>query len=157
MGEAAGLVTVHGSEEVRALAGRVLGPSGWLVVDQERDDRFARAADDWHWAHNEPDRAATGPFGGPVAHGHLLLALLPHLFRQVLVFTDGECMFYGYDRVRLPTVCPVGGRVRLLAEVAAVDDVPGGEQLAVDVRIEVEDAERPACAARALWRLYHGM
>jgi acyl dehydratase len=49
----------------------------------------------------------------------------------------------------------VGSRIRLLGRVASVDDVPGdGVQVAVDLTVEVEGAEKPALIARALYRYY---
>lgn len=148
-------VQVATPEEVLALAGRALGPSPWLDVDQARVDQFARSADDWHWAHNDPDLAARGPFGTPILHAHLTLALVPNFLHQMLEFTEGECMFYGYNRVRFPLAVPVDTRLRMLGQVIAADDIGGGEQLTVDLRIEAEGHDRPACAAQAVWRLYH--
>ena len=63
-------------------------------------------------------------------------------------------MFYGYDRVRFPTAVPVGTRVRLHGTVVAVDEIAGGKQLTLDLRLEIEGHERPACVAQALWRHY---
>ena len=136
------------------MAGSDLGPSPWLEIEQSRVDDFADAVDDRHWAHNDPARAAAGPYGATIAHAHLTLALLPRLFGKLQVFTGGETMFYGYDRVRVPAAVPVGAAVRLRAHVVQVDDVPGGVQEMVDLVVDVRDASKPACAARALWRHY---
>ena len=38
---------------------------------QDRVDAFALAAEDWHGAHNDAERAARGPFGVTVGHAHL--------------------------------------------------------------------------------------
>lgn len=148
-------LVVGTSGEVLDLEGRELGPSPWLLVDQYRDDRFARPVEDWHWAHNEPDRAKLGPFGTPIVHAHLTLSLVPFFLREVLTFTEGECLFYGYDRVRLPLAVPIGTRLRMRGTCVSAEDIGGGEQVAVDLRIEAEGHDRPACVARAVWRLYH--
>ena len=146
---------VRTTDEVLGLAARELGPSPWLQVDQDRVDAFARAADDWHWAHNDPDLAGRGPFGGPIVHAHLTLTLTVHLFGSVLLLdTGGTGMFYGYNRVRFPAPVLVGCRVRLHARVVAVDDLGGAQQLTVDNRVEVEDQERPGCVAQSVWRHY---
>lgn len=63
-------------------------------------------------------------------------------------------MFYGYDRVRFTTAVPVGSRVRLTATVVDVVEIGGGEQLTVDLVIEADGVERPACVARAVFRHY---
>lgn len=118
-------------------------------------DHFARAAEDWHWIHGEPERATGGPFGGPIGHAHLSLALLPHLLRQTLTIVGGGCMFYGYNRVRFPRPVPVGSAVRMVGQVATADALPDSEQLTIHLHLEVDDAdERPACVAEALWRVY---
>jgi acyl dehydratase len=120
MSEAWGVVKVAGAEEVRQLAGRGLGPTSWLQVDQQGVDAFARSVQDWHWAHNDPERAGRGPFGGPIAHAHMTLALVPHFREELISFASGECMFYGYNRVRFPAAVPVGARVRMHGTVVQV-------------------------------------
>jgi acyl dehydratase len=148
-------VQVVSTEDVLALKGRSLGPSAWLPVQQDRVDAFARAVDDWHWAHNDSERASRGPFGGTIGHAHLTLSLVPHLFGFLLGFAAGEdAMFYGYNRVRFPAPVPVGSSVRMRADIVDVTDLGGGEQLTVDLLIEIDGSERPACAAQALFRHY---
>lgn len=149
---AAPVVTSH--EEVLALADRELGPTAWTEVTQEHVDGFGRSVHDWHWAHNDPERAARGPFGSAIAHAHMTLATLPHFRESLVEFASGECMFYGYDRVRFPTAVPVGGRIRASATVVSAEPIAGGEQVTLDVRVEVEGQDRPACVARAVWRHY---
>ncbi len=56
-------------------------------------------------------------------------------------------MFYGYNRVRFPTAILVGSSVRMRADIVDVRDLGGGEQLTVDLLIEIQEEERPACAA----------
>jgi acyl dehydratase len=142
--------------DVLALKGRSLGPTAWLAVEQERVDDFARSVADWHWAHNDVERAARGPFGGTIGHAHLTLSLVPHLFALLLGFAPGEdAMFYGYNRVRFPAPVPVGSSIRLRADIVDVIDLGGGEQLTVDLLVEIDGADRPACAAQALFRHYH--
>ena len=63
-------------------------------------------------------------------------------------------MFYGYNRVRFPTAVPVGAAIRLRADLVDVVDIGGGEQLTVDLTVEIDGVERPACVAQALFRHY---
>ncbi len=156
MSDAAHRVQVLALPDVLALKGRALGPSAWLPVIQDRVDAFARAVDDWHWAHNDVQRASRGPFGATIGHAHLTLSLVPHLFASLVDFGPGEdAMFYGYNRVRFPTAVLVGSSIRMRADVVDVVDLGGGEQLTVDLLIEIDGVERPACAAQALFRHYH--
>ena len=148
-------VQVLSTPDILALKGRALGPSAWLPVRQDRVDAFARAVEDWHWAHDDVERASRGPFGGTIGHAHLTLSLVPHLFASLVGFADREdAMFYGYNRVRFPAAVLVGSSVRMHADIVDVVELGGGEQLTVDLLIEIEGVDRPACAAQALFRHY---
>ena len=47
-----------------------------MEIDQERVNLFADATGDHQWIHVDVERAnAESPFGGPIAHGFLTLAL----------------------------------------------------------------------------------
>ena len=145
---------LDGVDEVRTAVGRHLGHSEWIVVDQDRVDRFALATGDGQWIHVDVARAeAESPFGGPVAHGLLVLALT-NLFLPQIVEVRGFAMGvnYGLDRVRLPAPVAVGSSVRGGAELAAVDDVAGGIQTTMTVTVEVDGGSEPACVAQALSR-----
>src|SRR5262249_62104293 len=53
-----------------AFAGRDLGVSDWVAVDQDRIDQFAACTGDRQWIHVDVDRARReSPFGGPVGAG----------------------------------------------------------------------------------------
>jgi acyl dehydratase len=63
-----------------ALAGREIGVSDWLTIDQARIDRFAEATGDRQWIHVDRERAAREmPGGKTIADGYLTLALIPAL------------------------------------------------------------------------------
>ena len=49
----------------------------WFEITQERISAFADATEDHQWIHLDAERAASGPFGGTIAHGYLTLSLLP--------------------------------------------------------------------------------
>ena len=155
MTDPAGSVSIGSTDDAVRLAGRVLGPTEWVEITQENVDSFARSVHDWHWAHNDPERAARGVFGAPIAHAHMTLSSLPHLRESLLTAGSGELMFYGYNRVRFPSPVAVGARIRMHATVAAVEPIELGEQLTLDVRIEIEGQERPACVAQSVWRHYY--
>jgi acyl dehydratase len=70
----------QGISGLRGLVGTELGPSEWLLVDQQTIDSFADLTRDHQWIHVERDRAVSaGPYGSTVAHGFLTRSLLPHL------------------------------------------------------------------------------
>ena len=133
--------------------GDVLGPTGWIQIDQARVDAFAAATDDHQWIHVDPERAAGGPFGTTIAHGYLTLSLLPAFLAQVFEPRASLTVNYGLNRVRFTAPVPVGSRLRARFEVLAVDDVAGGTQLTMATTIEREGSDKPACVAEAVYRL----
>jgi acyl dehydratase len=147
--------TVRSPDEFHALSGQHLGWSDWLVVDQARVNLFADATDDHQWIHVDPERAARGPFGGPIAHGYLTLSLIPGLIHEVLEvegMTFG--VNYGCNKVRFPAPVKVGAKLRLGASVGSVENVEGGVQVILEVTLATEDADKPSCAAEVVYRYY---
>jgi acyl dehydratase len=148
-------VTAKGLDELHALAGSELGVTDWLEVGQDRIDTFADATDDHQWIHTDPEKAAQGPFGAPIAHGYLTLSLFIPLFTDLLdVQGVTTKVNYGLDRVRFPSPVKAGSRIRLRATLASVDEVRGGAQIAVDGTVEIEGGDKPACVLRSLSRFY---
>jgi acyl dehydratase len=146
---------VKSIEELKALVGTHLGYSDYRTVTQEEVNLFADATGDHQWIHVDPERAAAGPFGHTIAHGYFTLSLIPLLVGG-LMKVDGVTMGvnYGSNKVRFTSPVPVGSDVRAGATLAAVDEVAGGVQIAMDVVVEVKGSEKPACVAQTLSRLY---
>lgn len=141
--------------DVPGLAGKDLGYTDWLEITQDRVNLFADAVDDHQWIHVDPERAASGPFGGPIAHGFLSLSLATKFWTDLLEVEGVTTKVnYGLDKVRFITPVKVGANVRMTAVVAEVVEVPGGYQLTVDQTIEIEGGTKPAVVARGLYRFY---
>jgi acyl dehydratase len=140
-------------DELRSYVGERLGASAWHEVTQVQVGLFADATGDHQWIHIDPERAASGPFGGTVAHGFLTLSLAPMLVQEVLEVADAPVTInYGLNKVRFPAPLPVGSRVRADVRCAAVDDVPGGLQATFTVTFEREGGSKPVCVAELLLR-----
>ncbi|QYX76236.1 MaoC family dehydratase [Streptomyces akebiae] len=148
-------ITVNGIDELKKLAGSDLGTSEWIEVTQERIDTFADATGDHQWIHVDPEKAAKGPFGAPIAHGYLTLSLFIPLFTELLdVEGVSTKVNYGLNKVRFPSPVKVGSKIRLVGKLASVEDVPGGVQITVDGTIEIEGAPKPAAVLQSLSRFY---
>jgi acyl dehydratase len=78
------------------------------------------------------------------------------MWSQVLTVTDATvAVNYGLNKVRFPAPVPVGRRIRLRGSVADVTEVTGnGVELVVDLAMEVEGSDKPACVAQAVYRHY---
>ena len=140
------------AEELRAATGREAGPTDWITIEQSRVDAFADATDDHQWIHVDPVRAATGPFGGTIAHGYLTLSLLPRLASTLLqVRRRARGLNYGANKIRFTSPVPAGSRVRLRQRIAGAEEVPGdGVRVTSEMTIEIEGQERPALVAEVI-------
>jgi acyl dehydratase len=148
-------ITVNGPAELKNLSGSDLGAGDWVTVSQERIGGFADATDDHQWIHVDVEKAKSGPFGGPIAHGYLTLSLFIPLFSELLTVEGVTTKVnYGLNRVRFPAPVPAGSRIRLVARIAEVAEVPGGVQLTVDGTIEIEGGAKPACVLQSVSRFY---
>jgi acyl dehydratase len=145
-----------GIESMRAKVGEHLGYSDWHEVTQEQVNLFADATGDHQWIHVDPERAqAESPFGGPVAHGYLTLALAPVLLAQVYSVSGVTMgLNYGLNKVRFPSPVPVGSKIRLGATLQSIEEIPGGAQVVMAMTFEVEGKEKPSCVAEAVYRFY---
>jgi len=139
--------------KLRAMIGTEIGLSEWFPIDQGRIDAFAACTEDRQWIHVDRERAAAGPLGGTVAHGFLLLSLLPHLTRDMplLALRHKMRINYGLDRVRFISPVRAGARVRNKAVLTSVEK-RGFRRVLVKVenRLEVEGGEKPAMVAELL-------
>jgi acyl dehydratase len=134
-------------------AGTELGPSDWLLIDQERINLFADATNDHQFIHVDPEKAAATSFGTTIAHGFLSLSIIPHLLAQITPIPEGIVMGinYGTDKVRFSQPVKVNSRVRVRARIEKVSERSGGQfMVKTRVTLEIEDRQRPAVIAEIL-------
>ena len=135
---------------------RELGTSSWLTITQQRIDGFATATDDHQWIHVDPARAAGGPFGTTIAHGYLLLSLVPGMIEEVLQPADRSMgVNYGIDRLRFTGAVARDTRIRGRIAVARGERrSDGGVLLTLEVVVERQDEATPALVAELLTIVY---
>jgi acyl dehydratase len=143
---------VRNIEEAKALVGQELGVSGWILLDQARIDRFAAATDDHQWIHTDPDRARTGmPGGKTIAHGYLLLSLMPALMDMIVELpTLQRAINYGLNKVRFKNPVPAGSRVRMRSRLVQAQKRAGALQVILENTLEIEDQDKPAFVAEVI-------
>ena len=142
--------------QLRAQVGQEILLTDWITVDQKRIDLFAQATDDFQWIHVDTERAKkSSPFGGTIAHGFLTLSLLGGFYEQNLSmpFTDVG-VNYGLNKVRFTSSVLSGSRVRGRLTLLSLDDLPGAIQTTIQVVVEIEGQEKPACVAESVVRRY---
>jgi acyl dehydratase len=148
-------IVMTGVDDLRALEGTVIGTTDWHEVTQERINAFADATEDWERLHVDPERAATSPWGVTIAHGLYTLSLGPK-FQYELFEMNGHSLAlnYGYDKVRWLNPVRVGSRIRMTAELLAVEPVEGGSKFRMKQTFEIEGEEKPACVAESLFAYF---
>ncbi|HWI09871.1 MAG TPA: MaoC family dehydratase [Burkholderiaceae bacterium] len=134
--------------------GKELGTSKWVTVDQDRINQFAQCTGDEQWIHVDVKRAEKeSPFGGPVAHGYLTLALLVDLGMDIgVVPKDAKAAFnYGLDKVRFLAPVKSGSRVRARISLVELTEQGGGRKLLkLNNTVEIEGEPKPALIAETL-------
>jgi len=146
---------IASTRDLLAAKGRDLGTTDWVEVDQASIDTFARITHDEQWIHVDRGRAATGPFGGTIAHGFFTLSLCSHFFEQLLTVQGIDMVInYGLDRVRFPSPLRVGSRVRAHGVLVEVDERGDAVQTVTRLTIEAAGATKPTCVADQVSRFY---
>jgi len=131
-------------KELPTLVGQEIGVSDWVLIDQDRVNRFADATGDHQWIHVDVERA-TSERGGTVAHGYLTLSLVPGLIETMLTYEDiSHNLNYGADRLRFTAPVTVGKRVRARQTIKAVEPRGGGLQYLAEITMEIEGENKPA-------------
>jgi len=141
---------VETPEALRALIGQELGVSDWLEVTQDLIDRFAEVTGDHQWIHVDVERAKQEmPGGKTIAHGYLLLSLLPKLGAGIYKLSwPTRSINYGSDKVRIVNPVKAGARIRLRQSLIAVEDgAPGAHRITVRQTLEIEGEAKPAMIA----------
>lgn len=142
--------------DLATCVGQEVAVSDWTTITQQQIQLFADATHDHQWIHVDPERAAAGPFGAPIAHGFLTLSLIPSFFRSAFEVAQSRMgVNYGVNKVRFTAPVPVGSRLRARLRLLAAQPIDkAGMQMTWSVTVEREGAGKPVCVAETLVRLY---
>lgn len=125
--------------------------SDWIVLDQAMIDAFADATGDRQFIHVDPVAAAATPFGGTIAHGFLLLSLMPRLAATTdlpRVASARMEVNYGGNRTRFLSPVRSGSRIRGRFTLLEMDEKrPGQWQRTTEYAVEVDGTDKPALIA----------
>ena len=127
--------------------GKKLKPGDWFLIEQSRINQFADVTEDHQYIHIDQQRAAESYLGGTIAHGFLVLSLLPKLIEKSLITPDNIVMGinYGFDKVRFLNPVRPGDKVRVTGEIVDIQDKGDGRYLQkVAVTVEIKGQEKPA-------------
>ena len=136
-------------EQAKSLEGKEIGLSRWILVDQERIDKFAEATDDHQWIHTDPERAAKEfELGTTCAHGYLTISLIPALIEDVIAVEGTQRIInFGINKARFRSMVPSGSQVRLRTTLKSARKRAGALQAIMGCSIEMEGQMRPVMTA----------
>jgi len=146
-------------DDLKALTGLVSDEYGDfgepLRVTQAMVDQFAELTMDHQWIHVDDQRCReNSPFGGPIAHGFLVLSLVNKLNATAggpRIVGYGSVINYGADKLRfvgaVPSSCELHAR-RRIAHVRKKG--PGGTQISAETEVWVVGSAKPAMFYRSL-------
>ena len=132
--------------------------SDWFEITQDRINDYADVSMDHQWIHVDVDRAKDGPFGAPIAHGNLTIAVMGHLpasEKSEAPPLEGHKLSinYGFDKIRFPSPVKVGSRIRATSTLKRAEIKGGMIETMNEIVVEVEGQEKPALVAESLGRL----
>ncbi|KKW93026.1 MaoC/PaaZ C-terminal domain-containing protein [Sphingobium chungbukense] len=152
------MIAVDRVAELSPLVGQELGVSDWVGLDEQAIAAFGNLTGDTHWVHMDAGRAKREtPFGGTIAHGFLVLALVTGLSKQCYAVRGvGRWMNYGLDKVRFTAVVVARARLRLRLKLLELEPQKAGTRLRFGCTLELEGSERPAAVCEWICIAYEG-
>lgn len=149
------MLEVETPQALLQYVGQELGVSDWLLIDQDRINRFAEATNDYQWIHLDAERAAKElPTKSTIAHGYLTMSLIAGL-PTFKIKNTSNMINYGINRLRFTNMVPVNSRVRLRTKLVTADEMRGnGVRLTCEQTVEIEGQSRPALVAETLMIAY---
>jgi acyl dehydratase len=134
-------------KDLPGLVGQEVGVSDWVLVDQDRVNKFAEATGDHQWIHVDVERAKREmPGGKTIAHGYLTLSLVPRMAAGLLEVTKrSRGINYGSNKIRFISPVQAGARIRVRQRITGAEEVPGnGVRVSSEMTVEIEGQEKPA-------------
>lgn len=146
-------------ELMQGRVGEQTSQSEWFEITQERVNDYAEVSMDHQWIHIDVERAEKeSPFGEPIAHGNLTIAVMSQL--PIAQRADGPPIEgqklginYGFDKIRFPAPVPVGAKIRSTNTLKRVEIKGGMLETMTEIVVEAEGSEKPVCVAESLGRM----
>lgn len=147
---------VNSYEDFASHVGKELGVSDYLKITQDRINKFAEATLDYQWIHVDEERAKKeSPFQGTIAHGYLMVSILPYLWDQIIEVNNIKMLInYGIEKLRFGKAVMVGDEVRMRVKLKSIVNLRGIAKAELDVALEIKDSKKSALEETVIF-LYH--
>lgn len=134
-------------EGLNAAASEEFGDWGPDVeVTQEMINQFAELTGDKQWIHIDVERAKKeSPFGGPIAHGFLTLALIPRVNpMDIKIVGHGNATNYGAGGLRFLAPVPAGSKIHARQRLVGAEARKNGTLVTTELAVHVVGNDKPS-------------
>lgn len=123
--------------------------SSSVLVDQDMINQYAKLSGDDMWLHVDEERCAReSPFGSTIAHGFLILSLLPRMKAGKSRIGDisgfGHMMNYGSDKLRFLGAVPVNSEIHSRSRIKEIEVTEKKTKVVMETHVHVVDSDTPA-------------
>ena len=138
------------AEALQTLVSEEFGEwSAPVSIDQEMINQFADLTGDQMWLHVDEERCAKqSPFGCTIAHGFLILSLLPKMPCGINLPAElsgyKNIMNYGSDRLRFMAPVTVNSEIHARNRVKAIEVAEKKTKVTLEVQVVVVGQENPS-------------
>lgn len=147
---------VNSYADFEQYVGKELGVSDYLKITQDRINKFAEATLDYQWIHVDEERAKTdSPFKSTIAHGYLMVSILPYLWNQIIEVNNIKMLInYGIEKLKFNQAVVVDSEVRLRVKLESLVNLRGIAKAELKVVLEIKDSPKNALEETVIF-LYH--
>ncbi|MBP6611479.1 MAG: MaoC family dehydratase [Paludibacter sp.] len=138
-------IVISSFDELKQLEGKEIGVSDYLQITQPQINIFADATLDHQWIHCDEEKAKAGPYQSTIAHGYLIVSILPHLWDQVVEIRNSKMTVnYGIEKLRFMNPVLVNSRVRVRVKLQSAVNLRGTTKTELAIVMEIEGVKKPA-------------
>ncbi|MDU1906143.1 MAG: MaoC family dehydratase [Dysgonomonas sp.] len=149
-------VIVNSYADFEKYVGKQIGVSDYLKITQDRINMFADATLDHQWIHIDKEKAKTdSPFQNTIAHGYLMLSLLPYMWNQIIEVNNLKMLInYGIEKLKFTQPVVVDSEVRLAVRLDSLKNLRGITKAELNFTLEIKGEKKNAITGTVIF-LYH--
>jgi acyl dehydratase len=135
---------------LQTLVTEELGPwSNEILIDQDLINQYADLSGDKMWLHVDVERCKTqSPFKTTIAHGFLLLSLLPKMQSlpdvSSIVTGYSHMMNYGSDRLRFLSPVMVNSKIHARSRIKVIEVSDKKTKVTCETHVHAVGSDAPA-------------
>lgn len=123
--------------------------SNEILIDQNLINQYADLSGDKMWLHVDVERCKTqSPFKTTIAHGFLLLSLLPKMQSlpdvSTIVTGYSHMMNYGSDRLRFLSPVMVNSKIHARSRIKAIEVSDKKTKVTCETHVHAAGSDAPA-------------